>query len=960
MNVKLRVLSIGVVFFAAQSITAQQDSTKVQNIDEVIVVGYGTQKKSEVTGSIAKIKGEDLSGLVTQSFDQQISGRASGVQATTNSGVIGQAPRIRIRGVNSINSSTYPLVVVDGLPINTGDLGGYANNNALADINPNDIESYEVLKDGAATAVYGSRAANGVILITTKKGKQGRTSFNYSTYFGVAETAEYLDLLKTNDFITINNEKRTNRGQAIVAIGTQYDTDWQKAILRSATQTDHNFNFSGGLGSGSYYASFGYAKQDGIILSNGLERFSARLNADQKVGEKFKVGINLGVTRTLTEGLNVGTGSLSGAMFNVLRQLPNTPVFRAGGPLGYNIDVVGANTIVGRGDNAEYIANNLPNIRFVLDNNKNTTATSRIIGSAYGEYKFFNWLTWRSQASIDRNETTGLLFWHPFHGDGVSTSGRIQNSEDKSQTYNWQNILTFNKSFGSHNVTLTAVNEYQKMESNGFMGGGTNLSDAFFNSNVFTGTYSTPLSTGYRTANAIVSYLGRLNYDFGKKYFISASLRNDIMSKFAPDLRSEVFPGLSAGWTVSNENFFEGAKNVVGDFKLRGSWGKTGNFAVFGGDFPYFGAYSPRKYGDYNGLGNARFGNPNLTWEVLEKTNVGADLSLINNRVKVVVDYYISDADRLVDQVTTPASLGVPDNRYIANVGNIRNKGWEFSIDADVIKTDDFSLNINTNLTLNKNEVLKLNNGTDIIKDIITGSFMNIVREGLSINQLYGVKYWGVNKANGNPVYHMNDGSLVQGDLATNSYRTFDPNNPGAASTLAKSPDLMALGNTLPTYFGAFNLSFKYKNFDLGTLVRFSGGNYIMNVTRREMLSQFFNNNSSEILGRWQSVDSPGDGWTPRLWGGSDPIVNGPTNANSRFIEKGDFIKFDNLTLGYNVDKSFLSDIGVKNFRVFVQAQNAFIITKYSGADPEMENFGIDFNTVPRSRVFSVGLNVGF
>lgn len=957
MNVKLKVLTTGALFFmGSQVVLAQQkkDSAKTKQIEEVVVVGYGTQKKSEVTGAISQIKGEAIKGLVTQSFDQQLAGRAAGVQVTQNSGLIGSAPRFRIRGVNSINSSTSPLIVVDGIPVITGDVGGYATNNALADINPNDIESYEVLKDGAASAVYGSRAANGVILITTKSGKNGKTNFNYNTYFGIAETAKYFDLLKTPDFITIQNEKRSNRGLGAWAVGNTVDTDWQRAVLRSAGQTDHNVNFSGGFGKGSYYASFGYTKQDGIIRANDLERFTVRLNADQKLTSKIKVGINLGVTRTITNGLNTGTNSLSGAMFNVIRQLPNTTVFDANGPFGYNIAIQGANTIVGRGSNTEFIANNLPNIRFVLDNNIYRTANNRIIASGYGEYEITSWLNLRSQVSADRSDASGLLFWHPFHGDGVSTKGRVQNNSDFTQRYNWQNVLTAKKSFGAHNFVLTGVNEYQKEDINGYTSGGTDLADAFFSSNVFTGTYGTPLSSGYRSANAIVSYLGRFNYDFAKKYFIQASLRKDIMSKFAPEVRSEAFPGVSAGWTVSKESFMEKFSSVVNDFKVRGSWGRTGNFNVLGGDFPYYGAFSPRKYGDYNGIAFSRMGNNNLTWEVIEKSNVGIDLGLFSNRVKVIADYYINNANRLVDRVQAPYSTGTPNNQYIANIGNIQNKGWEFTVDADVLRGEDYSLNVTANLTLNSNKVLELSKGADQIFD------NNIIRVGLPINSLYGVKYWGVNMANGNPVYYKNDGTLVQGNIATNSYRRFDPSNPSDVSTAATSPDLMPLGNTLPTYFGAFNVNFKYKNFDLGSLIRFSGGNYIMNVTRREMMSQFFNNNSTEILGRWQSAQNPGDGWTPRLWSASDPIVNGPTVANSRFVEKGDFVKFDNITLGYSLSKDLLSKVGLNNLRIFVQAQNAFIITNYSGADPELEIAGVDYNVVPRSRVFSVGLNVGF
>ena len=258
MNVKIKLLSVGASFFIAGTALAQRDTTsKERQIEEVVVVGYGTQKKREVTGAISQVKGDALSGLVTPSFEAQLAGRASGVQITTPNGIIGEAPRIRIRGINSVSSGTYPLIVVDGMPIFTGDMGGYASNNALADINPADIESVEILKDGAASAIYGSRAANGVMLITTKKGKQGKTSFNYNTYYGSASVVEKFDLLKTADFITISNEKRSNRNQSDWAKGTAYDTDWQDAIFRTATQMDHNFNMSGGLGKGSYYASLG-------------------------------------------------------------------------------------------------------------------------------------------------------------------------------------------------------------------------------------------------------------------------------------------------------------------------------------------------------------------------------------------------------------------------------------------------------------------------------------------------------------------------------------------------------------------------------------------------------------------------------------------------------------------------------------------------------------------------------
>ncbi|MBP6460221.1 MAG: TonB-dependent receptor [Crocinitomicaceae bacterium] len=950
-----------ITFVGMQDATAKVGASNTINVklqggntlDEVVVVGYGTQKKREITGSISQIKGESIKGLVTQSFDQQLAGRAAGVQITQNSGLIGATPRIRIRGINSINSSTYPLIVVDGLPVQTGDLGGYAANNALADINPNDIESFEILKDGAASAIYGSRASNGVILITTKKGKEGKTNFSYNTYTGIAQVADYLDLLGTDDFITINNEKRSNRSQSALAIGNTVNTDWQKAVLRNALQMEHNFNLSGGLGNGTYYASVGYSKQEGIILANDLERYNAKFNVDQKIGKNVKVGTSVTLSRTGTNGLNTGTNSLSGAMFNVIRQLPNTTVYDPAGPQGYNVAIQGANTIVGRGQNAQFIANNLPNIRYVLDKNIQNTLTNRLLANAFGEVAIKPWLNFRTQVSFDQSNASGLRFWDPFHGDGVSTKGRVENSTDISQTYNWQNVLSFNKDFDRHSVAVSAVNEYQKTDINGYIGGGTDLADEFFSKNVITGSYGTPFSSGYKSNNAIVSYLGKASYNFDKRYFIQASLRQDLMSKFAPELRSEVFPGVSMGWTASNEKFFEKINTYVNDFKVRASWGKTGNFNVLGGDFPYLGTYRPRKYGDYNGIAFTNMENANLTWEVIEKRNIGVDFGLLNNKVKFVIDYYQNDADKLVERFQTPMSLGVPNNQYTANVGNIRNSGWEFGVDFNVINKENLTFDVNANLSFNKNEVISLSKGVDQI------STYNIIREGLPLNSLYGVKYWGVNPSNGNPVYYKNDGSLVQGNIATNNYRVFDPSNPSDISRTATTPDLMELGNTLPTYFGAVDLKLKYHNFDFGTLVRFSGGNKIMNVTRLEMLSQNFNNNSTEILGRWQSPTNPGDGWTPRLWSAADPIVNGPTTANSRFIERGDFVKFDNITIGYNLPANLIEKLNIKSFRFYIQAQNAIIITKYSGQDPEMEIGGVDYNVVPRSRVFSIGLNVG-
>ena len=664
------------------------------------------------------------------------------------------------------------------------------------------------------------------------------------------------------------------------------------------------------------------------------------------------MGVNLGVTKTDYTGMNVGTNSLSGAVFNVIRQLPNTPVYDPNGPFGYNIATVGTNTMVGRWQNAEYIANNLPNIVYVLNTNKLESKVTRIIGDIYADFKILPYLNFRAQGSVDRSDNEGLLYWNAFHGDGRSTNGRIQNNSTKLNRYNWQNILTFDKTFDQHHVVLTGVNEYQKQDVYSFFGGGTDLADSFFNQNVISGSYGTPLSGGSKADNALISWLARLNYDFGKKYFIQGSIRNDKLSKFAQDQRSGTFYGASAGWTVSNENFLKDV-DFISDLKIRGSWGKVGNTEI-GSDYPYLSLYSVQKYGATNGIGYFQMGNEKLTWETSEKTDVGLDLALWNNRIRVVADYFENDNNNIILDVPVAPSLGVPGNFYKDNIGRAINKGWEFGLDITPVRTNDWEVTIASNISFINNEVTDLYLNRDLVYD------NNIVRVGESLNALYGFQYYGVNAANGNPVYYAQDGTLVQGNYATNSYRVYDPNNPNDVSQAGASPGRFILGNVIPKYFGAVNLTVKYKNFDLNSLARFSGGNYIMNSTRREMLSQFFNNNSTEILGRWQSVENPGDGWTPRLYSSSDPIVNGAAVANSRFVEKGDFVKIDNITLGYNFNPDMLSTIGLQRLRIYAQAQNTFIFTKYKGIDPEMESAGVDYNATPRTKVISLGLNLTF
>lgn len=937
--------------------------SEAQLMNEVVVVGYGVQKRKEVTGSISKISGSEISNLVTPSFEGVLAGRATGVQVVTNSGIVGVAPKIRIRGIASISSGTDPLIVVDGMPILSGDIGGSANTNGLADINPDDIESFDILKDGAATAIYGSRAANGVILITTKSGKKGSLKVTYSTNFGVASAAKKYDLLQTPDFLVIANEKRTNRGQAPWAIGSTFNTDWQSAVLRNAPQMTHNLSFSGGSDKTKYYLSLGYTDQEGINLANDMKRYSVRANIDQDINKWLSIGTNLSVTRTEYNGLNTSASGLSGNIFNTIRQLPNVPIYDPANPTGYNLTLpLGTNT-VGRWDNTDPVGDNITNIVYVLDHNKYYSKVNRTLLNVFANAKITSDLSYRLQVSADNSITTGFQYWNPIHGDGRSRNGYLYNDSTEYLRWNWQNILNYKKTFAeNHNIGITAVAEYQKQRYQNLWGQGSDIISDFYDKNLVTNSYITKDSGGSITENGIMSYLGRFTYNYKEKYFLQASIRRDGISKLSADKRWTNFPGVSAGWTVSKEDFMQPIASTLSDLKFRASYSKVGNTEI--GNYPYMDLTAPSPYGATNGIGYFQFGNPFLQWESSEKIDFGADLGFFNNRLTIGFDYYRNNIDKLILAVPVSPSLGIPFNTTNKNIGKLYNQGYEIAVSFKAINTENFKWDVSSNLTLSKNVVTNLVDGQDIIGG--TSSDTNIapnliLREGESMNSLYGFKYWGVNKANGNPVYYKADGSLVQGNVNTTSYFKFDPNNPAdmtTPATLSAATDKFILGNTLPTYYGSVSSNMKYKNIDFGFMFRFSGGNKIFNSTRRELMNQNFNNNGTEILGRWQSVDNPGDGWTPRLYASSNTFTNLSGNASSRFVEKGDFISLDNISIGYSLPKLVLDKIKVDNFRIYVQAQNIWLISDYKGINPEMETSGVDINGTPRSKVISMGINV--
>ncbi len=928
-------------------------------LSEIVVVGYGTQQKRDVTGSISQVKGDEVANLATPSFDRQLAGRAAGVTVTSPSGILGAPPQIRVRGVNSISSGTSPLIVIDGVPVFSGNTGGFTPANALGDLNPADIESYEILKDGAATAIYGSRASNGVILITTKKGSAGKAKFSYDGYIASAKAIKLFDLLDAKQFVEINNEKDLNAGGAgdIAALQPGVETDWNDVLFRSGFQHNHVFSVNGGTDKTNYYFSLGFSDQDGIVVSNSLRRYTFRANLDQTVNRWLKVGFNSGVSRQENDGPLSGSNNLSGNTFGAMRMFPNVAVYDENDPTGYNIDDINPRTL-GRGANKIELANGIPNARFVLDNDKRASTSYRLLGNTYLNVAIAKGLNFRTQFGIDGSYVDDLLFQDPRHGDGFSANGRVSQAFSPALRWNWQNILSYDESFnGVHNLGITLVQEYQKQRSSFFQAVISDMSDRYFQTNIISDTYANQLAYGGISENGLASYLGRVNYNFNRKYYISASIRRDALSSLPEEGRVGYFPGASFAWRISEEPFWESAADVVSDFRIRGSYAQVGNTNI--GNYPYIGSYGAAQYGTQNGIGYSNFGNDQLRWESQTKLDFGLDLGLFDNRILASFAYWAQDNADIILQAPTPPSVGVPGNFINQNIGQLKGHGIELSIDATVIRTDNFRWNTSFNFSTQNNEVVELVDHQDIVGDF------NIIREGESINSIYGYDYYGVNPANGNPVYQKANGTLVEQSLNSGAYFVFDPNNPGTQGepgSLSATDDRRVLGVALPKWFGGFDNNFFVGDFDFNLFFRFSGGNSIYNRTRADLLDMGFNNNGTEILGRWQSPENPGDGQTPKSILNNSNLVNNPNVGTTRFLEKGDFLRLANISIGYTLPKSVTERANIESMRFYVQAQNYLTFTPYTGIDPETNTngFGVDYNGNPQQKVVSLGLNLKF
>jgi TonB-linked SusC/RagA family outer membrane protein len=934
----------------------------VQRLEDVVVVGYGTQQKKDVTSSIARVGGSELSTLAAPSFESQLAGRAAGVQVTTSSGMVGVAPEFQIRGFSTISSGTQPLIIIDGVPANSGQKQQlYGRYNPLADINPSDIQSIEILKDGAATAIYGSRAANGVVLITTKKGKQGNTQVTYEGYVGVAQASKLHKLLNAEEFVTIANEKLTAWGypEAAVLEGS-VDTDWNDYVYQTAFQQNHTVAASGGTEKSQYYASLGYSNMDGIIRASDQERYTFNANLTQTANKWLQVGINAQASRTILNGVMNEENSLGSVGFAGVRMLPNVPVYNPDDVTGYNIDAKERKAL-GRGVNEEYIDNGIQNIVWALDNNTNLSKSTRIVSSGFAEIKFFEGLTLRTQAGIDYTLLNDFMEWDSESGDGYGYGGILEEVNTTYYNWNWQNVLNFNRTFNDvHNVSATVVQEYTHKDYEWIDASVQDLSDNFFSEHIISSTFGEKSVGGYKSSNGLASYLVRANNNYDSKYYIGGSVRRDGLSRLPESTRWGTFFGGSAAWRISRESFWnETVGSWFSDLRLRASVATIGN-SDLGDDFPYLGTYTPKRYGYEVGSAWNNMSNDQLKWESTQTFDIGLDGSLFSGRLSFELAYFQKNTKDLVLEVPTPPTFGIPGNSYYDNIGKIKNSGLEITLTGTPVATKDFTWQASLNFSTVSNKVQTLVNGEDII-----GKY-TIVREGESYGSIYGFEYYGVNKENGNPVWVKGDGSLVQFDtFGSYDYAVYDPANPADVSqpsSLSATTDRKILGSSLPKWYGGFNNTLTYKGFDLNVFFRFSGGNKIMNASRQSsLLNLDYSNNGKEILGRWQSKENPGDGLTPRIgYGDDDPLFN-PSSSDSHFVEDGSYLKLSNLTLGYNLPRRLLSKLDISKVRFYVQAQNLFTITGYTGLDPETSTRrGADWDGMPQQRAYTLGVNITF
>ncbi|MEX0646308.1 MAG: TonB-dependent receptor [Balneolaceae bacterium] len=936
-----------------------------QSLSEVVVTGYGSVVRAEMTGNISSISSRQIEEIPVNSFESALQGQAPGVYIQKGNGKLGQGINIRVRGTSSVSASSQPLYIIDGIPVTSESQSttAYGDTNPLTDLNPDDIESIDILKDAAAAAIYGSRAANGVVLVTTKRGQAGATQVNISFERGVSSPTNRVEFLNADEYIEYFRESARRAGvvdynrygnpwgypseaaaeageiayveslfDGILSNGTDWrnreiDVDWQDESFQDAHNTDFSAQVSGGTEDTRFFISGGFSDQVGIVRANEYNRMNARVNLDHTASEKLTVGMNLGVTRT--ENLRVSNDNAFATPLQAIAQPPTQPV--------YTPQFEGGN-LTGFSDQPNHNTLYYNFVRHVRGVDSNQTVF-RNVGNLYADYSILSNLQFRSELGLD------LLFQNEdYFADrntdvGENTNGYGDSRIVNNVNYTTNNYFTWDAQVAEdHRLTAVAGMSYQSSDRYLTYVEGTN-----FPTDSFRKLQSAAEITGGSTSQSeyrFLSYFSRANYTFKDRYLFSASARMDGSSRFGNNSRYGFFPSVSAGWILTREEFLNDI-DFLSFLKIRASYGLTGNANI--GNFPSRGLYAGTGYAGISGLNPSQTPNPDLQWERTTQYNLGVDFELLGDRVSGEIDYYVKKTDDLLLEVNVPSTTGFTDQ--LRNVGELENQGVEFVLNTHNM-VGEFQWTTSFNIAFNKNEI------TNLDGQIIEGGFLNRAVEGQPIAVMWGKEYAGVDPDNGDALYYLHSGEGKDYDAGTTNVYG-DANN-------------VVIGDPNPDFIGGLNNRFNYRNFDLNVLFQFVSGNDVYNGGGRYQSANgdFFDNQTRDQLDSWKEPGDITDVPEARLF-----HANG-SNPSSRYISDASYLRLKNVVFGYTLPQNVLDRMGIRRARIYMSGLNLLTFTDYKGWDPEVNtdlydnadnlNIGNDFYSAPQARTISFGLNIGF
>jgi TonB-dependent starch-binding outer membrane protein SusC len=949
-SITLEPQESGLVFtfvgFITQKVVVDQQSTvnvvlqtDTQLLDEVVVVGYGVQKKSDITGATGSVSGEQLFKQPVLTATQAMQGKVAGVQVIS-SGQPGSSPQIRIRGVGTALAGTTALYVVDG--VLTDD---------ISNINTADIIDMSILKDASAAAIYGSRGANGVVIITTKKGAEGALKISYNNNIGIRQAANLVEMANSAEY---SNYVQAATGTAPPA--SSYDTDWYGTILRNAFQQSHNISLSGGTEKATHFFNVGYLDEEGIVVKNEFKRFTLRLNEEYKIHKKVNFGFQSSYSNSINQnGFNNididANGNIGGVYNNAYRAAP-----------------IIANIVDGRyGNTSGY--QNVGNPLLDVSNNDIRVKENRLQGSAYLDVKPLTWLTLRTSIGGDWRGSLARAYNYQFNADDITFLQAGGNQYRSNSTLNikntdsfrwvWDNTITFSKDFGLHNITLLAGTTAEKYNQMWFS---ANRNDIPADPNLWfiaVGDANSSQNDGKGDAWSRNSYLARLNYAYNEKYLLTATVRSDGSSRLPGANRWQQFPSFGVGWILSREGFMQN-QELFDLLKLRGSYGKVGNDQIPTDSYtstvtlnkPY--AFNGSVSSAANGAQINQIIDPNITWEITEEYDAAVEFGLLESRLTGEVNYYDKRVENALILVPVPRTVGDVSGAILTNVASIRNSGVEVLLNWENNVNDDFSYNIGGNVTLNRNEVLALNGGQAIYGGSVGAAqgFTTYTDNGQPVGSFYVLKVLGVFNSDAEVnAYTNSEGTIIQPTAKAGQFKYFDKNNDG----LIDDNDRVFAGSYQPVAYFGLNAGFKFRNWDVGIDFYGNVGNEVYNGKRAVRVDGKDNIEKELVYSRWTSGSKSQT--QPAATVGNLP-------ASSYFVESGSFIRINNLTIGYNFPSSLLDKYRIANLRAFITSQNLFTYKKYSGFTPELPgdplNSGIELSAYPTTRTIAAGINLGF